>query len=87
MALNITLDEIRNRRENAIKLLNTHTDKYRLLYSQIAVISEPSDEQITEFERKWKWLKIESDSIHRQLDLLSELENCVRKESALIEKE
>lgn len=83
MALNYTLEEIRTRRENAIKLLNTHTDKYRTLYATVYGINEPTDDNIALIERKKKMLDFESYTIHRQLDLLSELENCVRKEESV----
>lgn len=80
MALNYTSEEIKTRKEKAVALLNTHADKYRILYSQIAVVSEPTDEQIEDFTRKRKWLEMESDSIHSQIGALNELQYYAEQE-------
>lgn len=82
MALNYTLDDIKTRKENAVKLLNTHTDKYRTLYSQIAVIADPTEEQISSFTKKRKWLEMEADSIHSQLSFIEELQTYAEQEEA-----
>lgn len=86
MALNFTVEEIKARKEKAVALLNTHADKYRTLYSQIAVVSEPTDEQIEQFQLKRKWLEMESDSIHSQISMLNELQYYAEQEEKASER-
>ena len=74
MSLNFTTADVKNRKENAIKLLNAHADKYRKLYSDIADITTPTAEQMADIQTRRKWLDMESDSIHSQLNMLNELQ-------------
>lgn len=73
----VTREEIKTRREKAIALLNTHTDKYRTFYAEVSTTTDSSEEKIAELKRKEKLLQIEKQSIENQLQALNELESYV----------
>lgn len=79
--INVTVDEIKTRKEKAISLLNAHTDKYRTFYAEISTNTDTSEEKLAELKRKERFLLIEKTSIENQLTTLNELENYVREYS------
>lgn len=75
----MTLEELETRKEKAINLLNTHADKYRLLYADIVKITDPTDDDLATIRRKRDLLQLENESIHNQICMLNELEYYIKE--------
>lgn len=67
------IEELKVRKQRAVALLVTHSDKYRLLYVDIVNVKNPTEEDIKTIETKSKMLKLESNAIHTQISMIDEL--------------
>ena len=79
------LEEVAKRKASAVKLLEAHSDKYRLLYVDIVNVAEITDEEIEKIEKKRKMLDLESNAIHTQLSMLNELQYFAEQEAKAAE--
>lgn len=69
----MTIEELKKRKENAIKLLETHTDEYRLFYAELTNEKEPTPEKIEKFKVKREQLEMKAEAIHTQIRYIDEL--------------
>ena len=76
----MTRSELESRKEKAIALLNTHSDKYRLLYVDIVNIKEPTQQDLQRIRIKRDMLALEEESIQKQISMITQLEYYLPKE-------
>lgn len=76
----MTKEELAARKEKAIALLNTHSDKYRLLYVDIVNIKEPTQQDLQRIRVKRDMLTLEEESIQKQISMINQLEYYLSKE-------
>lgn len=69
----MTIEEIKTRKERAVKLLEAHADEYRLFYVELTNEKEPTAEKIEQFKVKREQLEMKADAIHTQIRFLDEL--------------
>ena len=68
-----TLEQLQNRKENALALLDAHADAYRVWYASIANLSAPTPAQFAELKSQRALMDLKGDAIHTQIKLLDEL--------------
>lgn len=68
----MTLDEIKAKKEKAIKLLEAHEDEYRVFYAELTRIK--GVEELRDAKTKREVLALKADVIHTEIKYLEELE-------------
>lgn len=68
-----TKEQLENRKENALTMLDQHTDEYRTWYVKIASMTNPKPSDIAELKTQRALMDIKADAIHTQIKLLDEL--------------
>lgn len=68
-----TLEQLEQRKENALMLLDQHTDEYRIWYAKISGMTDPKPSDIAELKTQRALMDIKADVIHTQIRYLDEL--------------
>lgn len=68
-----TKEQLENRKENALALLDAHADSYRVWYASIANLDAPTPAQFAELKSQRALMDMKGDAIHTQIKLLDEL--------------
>lgn len=69
----MTLDEVKAKKEKALKLLETHEDEYRVFYAELTKIT--TVEELRNAKVKRDILALKADTIHTEIRYLEELED------------
>lgn len=68
-----TKEQLENRKENALALLDSHADSYRVWYAKISGVTKPTPAELAEMKAERQLMDIKGDAIHTQIKLLDEL--------------
>lgn len=68
-----TKEQLEQRKENALMLLDYHTDEYRTWYAKIVGMTDPKPTDIAELKTQRALMDIKADAIHTQIRYLDEL--------------
>ncbi len=68
-----TKEQLEQRKENALALLDAHADSYRVWYASISSMTSPTPAQFAELKSQRALMDLKGDAIHTQINLLDEL--------------
>lgn len=68
-----TKEQLEQRKENALTMLDQHTDEYRTWYAKIAGLTDPKPSDIADLKTQRALMDIKADAIHTQIRYLDEL--------------